>query len=171
MGAPAREGKEITGISSREKGKWRDQNRSRTHPRIAVARSASHVGRQSGSAGRSERSARALAKLVLRHDSHRTIYYLGYTLGRFAGIKHRQLLISYSLFELHHFAAQPTVFTAKQRNSKPSFFHTAVAAGACALLLVAHLCRRRQRFTPNAPSRVVERTGSVLAQRQTPLVA
>jgi hypothetical protein len=25
------------------------------------------------------------------HDPHRTIYYLGYPLGRFAGIKHRQL--------------------------------------------------------------------------------
>jgi hypothetical protein len=25
------------------------------------------------------------------HDPHRTIYYLGYPLGRFAGLKHRQL--------------------------------------------------------------------------------
>jgi hypothetical protein len=25
------------------------------------------------------------------HDPHRTIYYLGYPLGRFAGVKHRQL--------------------------------------------------------------------------------
>jgi hypothetical protein len=25
------------------------------------------------------------------HDPHRTIYYLGHTLGRFAGLKHRQL--------------------------------------------------------------------------------
>jgi hypothetical protein len=27
----------------------------------------------------------------LDHDPHRTIYYLGYTLGKFAGLKHRQL--------------------------------------------------------------------------------
>jgi hypothetical protein len=27
----------------------------------------------------------------LDHDPHRTIYYLGYPLGRFAGLKHRQL--------------------------------------------------------------------------------
>jgi hypothetical protein len=26
------------------------------------------------------------------HDPHRTIYYLGYPLGRFAGLKHRQLV-------------------------------------------------------------------------------
>jgi hypothetical protein len=79
------------------------------------------------------------------------------------------LLISYSLCELHHFAAQSTVFTAKQKNSKPSFFYAAAAAGACALI-TAHLCRRQQRFTPNTPSRVVERTRSLLAQRQTPLL-
>jgi hypothetical protein len=61
------------------------------------------------------------------------------------------LLISYSntLYELHHFAAQPTVFAAKQRNSKPSFFHATTAASACTQLIAAHLCRRRQRFTPN----------------------
>jgi hypothetical protein len=59
----------------------------------------------------------------------------------------RQLLISYSLCELNHFAAQPTVFAAKQRNLKPSFFHAAAAAGACARLIAAHLCWRRQRFT------------------------
>jgi hypothetical protein len=29
---------------------------------------------------------------VLRHDPHRTIYYLGYPLCRFAGLKHRQLV-------------------------------------------------------------------------------
>jgi hypothetical protein len=62
------------------------------------------------------------------------------------------LLISYSLCELHHFAAQPTVFAAKQRNLKPSFFHAAAAASACARLIAVHLCQRRQRFTPNAPS-------------------
>jgi hypothetical protein len=66
---------------------------------------------------------------------------------------------------------QPTVFAAKQRNLKPSFFQAAAAAGACARLFAAHLCRRQQRFTPNAPSRVVERTRDLLAQRQTPLVA
>jgi hypothetical protein len=66
---------------------------------------------------------------------------------------------------------QPTVFTAKQRNLKPSLFHAAAAAGACARLITVHLCRRRQRFTPNAPSRVVERTHGLLAQRQTPLIA
>jgi hypothetical protein len=83
------------------------------------------------------------------------------------------LLISYSntICELHHFAAQPTVFAAKQRKSKPSFFHAAATAIACARLIAAHLCRRRQRFTPNAPSRVVERTRSLFSQRQTSLVA
>jgi hypothetical protein len=38
-------------------------------------------------------------------------------------------------------------------------------------LIAAHMCRRRQRFTPNAPSRVVERTCGLVAQRQTPLDA
>jgi hypothetical protein len=28
--------------------------------------------------------------LVSDHDPHRTIYYLGYPLGRFVGLKHRQ---------------------------------------------------------------------------------
>jgi hypothetical protein len=83
------------------------------------------------------------------------------------------LLISYSniLCELHHFAAQPTVFTAKQRNSKPSFFHASATVVAYARLIAAHLCRRRQRFTRNAPSRVVERTRGLLTQRQTTLIA
>jgi hypothetical protein len=52
------------------------------------------------------------------------------------------LLISYSNtpFERHPFAAQPTVFAAKQRNLKPSFIHTAFAAVACAWLIAVHLC-------------------------------
>jgi hypothetical protein len=43
-------------------------------------------------------------------------------------------------------------------------------AVACARLIVAHLCRRRQWFTPNAPSRGVDRTRGLLVQRQTPLI-
>jgi hypothetical protein len=50
-------------------------------------------------------------------------------------------------------------------------FHAAAAAGAYARLIAAHLCRRRQRFTSNAPSRGVNRKRILLAQRQTPLVA
>jgi hypothetical protein len=83
------------------------------------------------------------------------------------------LLISYSntLCELHHFAAQPTVFAAKQRNSKPSIFYATTAIIACARLIAVQLCQRRQWFTPKVPSRVVERTRGLLAQRQTHLVA
>jgi hypothetical protein len=51
------------------------------------------------------------------------------------------LLISYSntLCEFQHVAAQPTVFVAKQRNSKPSFFHAAAAASAYARLITVYL--------------------------------
>jgi hypothetical protein len=65
----------------------------------------------------------------------------------------------------------PTVFDAKQRNSKPSFIHVAAAAVAYAWLIAAHLCWRRQWFTPNAPSQGVDCTCYLLAQMQTPLVA
>jgi hypothetical protein len=71
--------------------------------------------------------------------------------------------------ELHHFVEQPTVFAAKQK-FEVVLFHAAAFAGACALIAV-HLCQRRQRFTPNAPSQVVEHTRGLLAQRQTPLLA
>jgi hypothetical protein len=83
------------------------------------------------------------------------------------------LLISYSStpFELHHFAAEPIVFAAKQRNSKPYFIHTVATSVACARLIAAHLCQRRQRFTPNAPSRGVDHMSGLLTQKQTPLVA
>jgi hypothetical protein len=87
--------------------------------------------------------------------------------------KANPLLISYSNtpYELHHFAVEPSVFTAKQRRSKPSFIIIAATVIACARLIVTHLYRRWQRFTPNVPSRGVDRTHGLLVQRQTPLVA
>jgi hypothetical protein len=66
---------------------------------------------------------------------------------------------------------EPTVIATKQRNSKLSFIHSTTTVVACARLIAVHLYRRRQRFTPNVPSQVVDRMCAPLVQRQTRLVA
>jgi hypothetical protein len=50
-------------------------------------------------------------------------------------------------------------------------FYITTTTVACARLIAAHLCRRRQWLTPNVPSRGVDRTCNLLAQRHTPLIA